>query len=492
MRIIRSWIFCFVRGSSLLGLGLLLSCSLAWVHVAHGQSAQERSVSDAARAAMVGDALLTQGAYSALATLSDRFGPRMVGTPGHASALDWLEAELAAHGLAVHRDTFSFPGWQREEDEAVLLAPVERSLRAVALGYTGAYDPAEGDVLFVDRAARETLDPSALSGRVLLLAPNLTFSAEEQAGLAAAGVKGLLLINRVDGGQVLARVANRTGTPTPFPVFSISEEEGSWMRRLIEKNVPVRVRLATTSRTVPMTGTNLIATLPGTSGRKIVVGAHFDSWDLGQGALDNGLGVAQVLEAARLLARHHPDNRHTVEFVWFDAEELGLWGARHYARDEPLDAVRVMLNLDMVGRPLGFNAMGFDELVPVLEEIQSELGVWRFSRALANEPWLGSDHQPFILSGVPAVTFYAPIDASASRYYHDFADTFDKVSADDLTEASAIVALTVLALANDTTALRRYTPSETAALVRAAGLEDRLRAMGQWLFGASTDRTAGE
>lgn len=453
---------------------------------------QSQPAAETARAAMVGDALLTQGAYAALATLSDRFGPRMVGTPGHARALDWLEAELTALGLAVRRDTFPFPGWQRGDDAAVLLAPVERPLRAVALGYTGPYEPVEGPVLYVDRAALAALDPSALAGRVLLLAPSLTFGAEEQAGLAAAGVQGLLLINRVDGGQVLARVANRTGTPTPFPVFSITEEEGRWMRRALAEGVPVRVRLATTSRPAPMTGTNLIATLPGTSGQTVVVGAHFDSWDLGQGALDNGLGVAQVLEAARLVARHHPDNRHTVEFVWFDAEELGLWGARHYARDEPLDAVRLMLNLDMVGRPLGFNAMGFDEVVPVLEGIQAGLGVWRFSRALANEPWLGSDHQPFVLSGVPAITFYAPIDAEASRYYHDFGDTFDKVSADDLTESSAIVALTVLALANDTTALRRYTPSETAALVRAAGLEDRLRAMGQWPFDASPDRPSDE
>jgi Zn-dependent M28 family amino/carboxypeptidase len=169
--------------------------------------------------------------------------------------------------------------------------------------------------------------------------------------------------------------------------------------------------------------------------------------------------------------------------VWFNAEELGLWGSRRYVEQHALDDVRVMLNLDMVGDPQGVNAMGFDALVPLLTRFSNSLGSWSFERPVANTTWLGSDHHPFILAGIPAITFYAPIDPDAVHYYHDFGDTFDKVDRTTLARASALVTLLTHTLAQDTaTPLRRYTPAETAALFQAAGLEDRLRRAGQWPF----------
>jgi Zn-dependent M28 family amino/carboxypeptidase len=201
--------------------------------------------------------------------------------------------------------------------------------------------------------------------------------------------------------------------------------------------------------------------------------------------MDNGLGVAQLLEAARLLRTHSPGLTHTVEFVWFDAEELGLWGSRAYAeRHIPRDgdtSIRAMLNLDMVGTPIGINAMGFDALVPVLEDATESLGAWRFSQPVANKTWLGSDHHPFIERGVPASTFNAPIDPETVRYYHDFADTIDKIDRYELARASAVVALVTRVLAMDTAdGLRRLTPQETVALFQNAGVEESLRGIDWW------------
>jgi Zn-dependent M28 family amino/carboxypeptidase len=141
-----------------------------------------------------------------------------------------------------------------------------------------------------------------------------------------------------------------------------------------------------------------------------------------------------------------------------------------------------MLNLDMVGEPQGLNAMGFDALVPVLEAAgEQSLGAWRFERRVANETWLGSDHHPFVARGVPSVTFHAPIDPDAVRYYHDFADTVDKVDRHQLGRASAIVALVVQDLAtSEVPGLRRLTPPETQHLLSEAGVEERLRAMDWW------------
>lgn len=441
--------------------------------------------SDDARLKILGESVLENGAYTFLEHLSDQFGPRMIGTEGHREAMDHLERELNALGIETRRQAFAYPGWVRGEARVDMTAPFQRQLRVAALGYVGTFRNVRGPLAYVDSGEVAELDAAAIRDRILLVRQNVTFSHEAMLALAAEhGVRGMLYINRKEGGQLLARTANREGEPTPFPVFSLSQEEGLWMQRMLDSGRTVELKLETTSRVEEWTGINLIATIPGRSGESVLVGGHFDSWDLGQGAIDNGLAVAQLFETARLLKKHSPDNRHTVELVWFDAEEFGLWGSRHYAEAADLSGVRAVLNLDMVGRPIAVNAMGFDSLVPRLEDWVEGLGAWTFTRQVANVPWLGSDHHPFILNGVPAITFNAPLDPEDVRYYHDFADTFDKVDRVMLAESTAMTALLVHHLANSTEPkVPHLSVSETAELFRKAGLEERMRKAGRWPFG---------
>ncbi len=433
---------------------------------------------------MVGDALLNEEAYQLLREMCDRFGPRMVGTDGHRKSMDFLERRLSDLGFRTERQVFKFPGWARGESKVEVAQPFKRSIRAAAIGYAGLSSQVEGELVYVESNRIEDLIKEELRGRILLLKPNLSFSHQDLTTLANdQGILGIAMINRVNGGQLLARVANHHGESSPIPMVTITQEEGLWMKRLLLDGTKVRIRIETTSESRIFEGINLITSLPGSSGEKIVLGAHFDSWDLGQGAMDNGLGVAQVYEVARLLKKYSNQNLHTVDLVWFDAEELGLWGSRHYAATSPLDEIRAMVNLDMVGNPIAVNAMGFDKLVPFLEEFSNELGSWSFERKVESKAWLGGDHHPFILQGVPSITLNAPINSEDVRYYHDFADTVDKVDRFHLARSSAIVALMTQALANDDTdKVPRLSASETAELFRRSGLEDRMRKAGQWPF----------
>lgn len=443
-----------------------------------------------AAAAILGAALLSDNAGTFLEDLCDLHGPRMIGTEGHGQALAFLERHLRQLGYVPRRQDFSFPGWERGEASVRVESPVTRELRAVALGYVGNGRVQGAPLLYVDSADIDSLDPAALQGRVLLLKPNLRLSLDQWLRLSGQGVLGGLMINRVDGGQLLARTTNHGGEPTPVPVFSITSEEGHWLRRLLERGSTVSVSLACSNVLKPMRGTNLVATLPGRGGEKVILGAHFDSWDLGQGAIDNGLGIAQVLEVARLLKQQGGSNRHTIEFVWFDAEEFGLWGARRFVEMNGLERVRAMVNLDMVGMPVQVNAMGFSSLVPVLDGFTASLGAWAFKQPTANKMWLGSDHQAFALKGVPVITFNAPIAPDAVRYYHDHADAMEHVDKRELAQASGITALLVHHLANDQTPHRGpLDPAATAALFVEAGLKERLQASGQWPFG-ETDAPA--
>lgn len=440
--------------------------------------------SDTAPATMLGDAVLTEGAYDFLETISVQFGPRMIGTKEHEQTLQYLEEQLTALGLESQRQTFDYPGWVRGDAEIRMKAPFDRPVRGVALGYVGPWDLEATEVAFLGSGNLDELDADAVRGRIVLTPSNLTFVHADMLRLAEEfGVKGAVYTNRVDGGQLLARTANHDGDPTPFPVFSITMEEGQWMRQLIERGERVELSLRTTSELKTFTGTNLIATIPGKSSERVLVGGHFDSWDLGQGAIDNGLGVAQLYEVARLFQAHSPQNEHAIELVWFDAEEFGLWGARHYAETVDVSDVRAMINLDMAGTPEGVNAMGFDNLVPRLEAYADSLGSWEMHRGVTNRMWAASDHLPFVYEGVPAITFYAPIDPAAVRYYHDLADTIDKVDRKMLAEASAYIALLVYHLANEMEAkVPHLSSEETADLLRDAGLEQRLRRINRWPF----------
>ena len=434
--------------------------------------------------AILGDALLNEEAYSFLAAMVTRYGHRMPGTPGNARSLDYLQKELENLGVAVHRESFDHPGWIRGEDKVILMQPENRPLRAIALGYVDRQKPAEAPVALLSSADFDTLDPESLDGHIVLVPSSLRLNHENFLRLANDfGVRGALLMNRVAGGQLLARVANHDGKAPPFPVFGITREDGLRLQTQLEVDTPVVARLETRSQIRPMTNENIVVVFPGQSEEQVLLGAHFDSWDLGQGAMDNGLGVAQLFEVARLLKKHSPQNAYTVVLAFFNSEEWGLWGSRRYVEAHRDDPIRVMINVDMVGDITGVNAMGFDELVPVLDSFSANLGALKFSRKLANQTWLGSDHHPFILEGFPAITFYAPIPAEDVRYYHDVADTFDKVDPALLAKSSAITALLVHHLANDTASdLRRYSREETANLFRKAGLEKRMADAGQWPF----------
>jgi hypothetical protein len=135
--------------------------------------------------------------------------------------------------------------------------------------------------------------------------------------------------------------------------------------------------------------------------------------------------------------------------------------------------------------PIGVNALGDDALVPALERwhgAREEKA--RLSKGVENVNWVGSDHTPYQLAGVRALTFNGPIPRESVRYYHDFADTIDKVSPKLIEDSSAVVIECVRALAEDRTLkAERRAADETEKLFTRYGLEKRLRAMGLWPVG---------
>jgi Zn-dependent M28 family amino/carboxypeptidase len=295
--------------------------------------------------------------------------------------------------------------------------------------------------------------------------------------------KGILFINDRNGTLTLEGMSNFEGKPSLIPAYSITSEEGKWIERLLKNGEMVRVRLKTDSYCAEAHTANIVATLPGESKRKIVVGAHFDSWDMGQGAVDNGIGSAILFDVARLMKIYSSNNRYTVEFVWFNGEEFGLWGSKKYAEMHASDDIAVMVNMDMTGTPTGFNAMGYDEFIPFLKTLASGLDGFELKGGVVSQPSLSSDHQSFMLCGIPVLSLQAHLDEDMGKYYHEMGDTFDKVGKRYLSDAAAIVSVLVSELANDRSVNTHHrTAKETVELMKKFKLDDRLKKMKAWNF----------
>ncbi len=423
--------------------------------------------------------------HALLERLCDDFGGRLTGSRANVGAMDRLAQELRTLGYAPEKQDFPLPGWVRGEDRIDLVAPFARRLRVAALSYVQEHAPFEAEVVDIGNGRPGDYPITAVTGRVGLLASGSPLQTREiVAGASARGLRGVLFVNREGGGQLLARTGGMLGGALPLPVYSVAQEEGRWMQRLLARGTPVRVRLETKSRCVPVETTNLVVRVPGRVASRLIVGAHFDSWDLGQGAMDNGIGIAQVYALALGLRGKTP--YHTIELIWFNGEEQGLWGSRAAAARLGDAPVVAMLNLDMVGVPIGVNALGDDSLLPALEKWHTARGeVKRLAKGVENLNWLASDHTPYQLAGVRTITFNGPIPRESVRYYHDFADMIDKVPPALIDDSAAVVLDLVRALADDTalSAWRRESV-DTEKLFTRFGLEKRMMALGLWPFGA--------
>lgn len=438
---------------------------------------------DAVRERLMGAAFLDNQSYHLLEEMTNLYGGRLAGTDSNEKSMQMLQQALNAHSIANHRESFTFPGWERREDSATLLHPLKRELRSIAMGYVDQHPTFNAELVYLGKGSESEI-PENARDKIGLLAANVKLSQESIQSFATNhGIKGLLLTNRKNGGQLLARTANYSGDPSPIPIYSVTEEEGHWLKRLIESGQHPRVQLSTRSVVKDISCDNLVATLPGKVSKKIVIGAHFDSWDLGQGALDNGLGIAQAYDITRLIAKINPENHYTIETVWFNAEEFGLFGSYAYMERHKDDDIVAMINMDMVGNPLGANAMGFVSLIPSLKQFSQSMGGLSLPRPVVNAPWLGSDHMPFINHGIPSITLNAPIDPDAVAFYHDFGDTFEKVDKETLSKSIGILSLLTYQLANDPELDRpRLTQEETIELLKNARLDVRMKRYNIWPF----------
>jgi Zn-dependent M28 family amino/carboxypeptidase len=175
---------------------------------------------------------------------------------------------------------------------------------------------------------------------------------------------------------------------------------------------------------------------------QVIIGGHLDSWDLGQGALDNGTGAMAVLEAARALKALGWKPRRTITFILFTGEEEGGLGADTYVKNHTAELAKTdgVLILDTgTGKVSSIALENLWETAPLMTEIYHPLQEVFDMQPLSTRYFGASDHVEFLDKGVPAY-FCLQVPAHYREAHHSQTDTFDKVIPEQINEDAAIIA----------------------------------------------------
>jgi carboxypeptidase Q len=258
---------------------------------------------------------------------------------------------------------------------------------------------------------------------------------------------------------------DRVSGTEPLPALFVAHEHYALLHRLASRPAPARTRVEVEISNKllpgPIAVSNTVGEIRGSDkpDEYVVLGAHLDSWDLGQGTTDNGTGTVVVLEAARLLARSGIRPKRTIRFVLFTGEEQGLHGSKAYVKQHQAEMPRTSLALvhdTGTGRVVGIGLQGRVSIKPILEaELAAlkELGVSDINlRSMG-----GSDHVSFEQAGVPG--FAVQQDPAEYRLsHHSQSDTLDKAREPDLVQGAQVMAVTALRVANLPALLPRDRP----------------------------------
>jgi carboxypeptidase Q len=410
---------------------------------------------------IIGAALTSDSAYRRLAWLTDRIGHRLSGSESLERAIVWAVAEMKRDGLDnVHAEKVMVPHWVRGEESLELLEPASRRLPMLGLGNSVGTSPEGITAEAVVVRNFDELDAlgEKVRGKVVVYnAPFTTYgqtvayrgsgaSRASKYGAVAAIVRSVTPVSLQTPHTGSLRYAE--GETQHIPAAAVTIEGAELLQRMYDRGERPKVRLKMEAHFLPdAESANVIAELKGTErpDEIVLIGGHFDSWDVGQGAHDDGGGCIVSWEVARLLKSLNLRPRRTIRVVLFTNEENGVRGGNGYRDAHKAEVGKHVLAVESdigVFRPTGFGLS--DKASPQARadfvEIAKLLSGIRADRI--DPDGEGTDIGPIVREGVTG----ASLNVDASRYFdihHTHADTFDKVSPQEL--AACVAALAVMA-----------------------------------------------
>jgi carboxypeptidase Q len=424
---------------------------------------------------LIGAALASDHAYLRLSQLCDGIGHRLTGSPQLERAIQWAAAAMREDGLErVRLIPALVPHWVRGEEHAEMVEPGPETLSILGLGKSVGTPPGgiTADVVVVTSFAElDSLPDEAVRGRIVLYdVPFVNYGVTVRyrgAGAMRAARRGAVAALVRSVGPVSLRTPH-TGalyyadSVAKIPAAAVTIEDATMMHRLLARGERVRVHLEMGAQTLPDTlSADVIGELRGRErpDEVVVVGGHLDSWDVGQGAQDDGGGCVISMEAVRLMKRLGLRPRRTVRCVFWTNEEYGSRGAQAYAeslgtKERHVAAVESDGGVErLVGFAVGMRraAEPDSEDAPRSAAIAARLApVGRLLEGLGGGHIQGggsdTDIEPLMKLGVPGIA-HRTTGEHYFDWHHTQADMLDKVDPVELRKNVAAMAVMVYVLA---------------------------------------------
>jgi hypothetical protein len=470
---------------------LLLSSMLAASAVRAEEAAPDLAMTSAL--SKIRDAAMSdEWAFKRLADLCDKIGPRLSGSPQADAAVEQIAAALRASGLNLTLQPVTVPHWVRGEEQAEITdypgrpSGVSQRLHLTTLGGSVA-TPAQGisaQVLVVH--SFDDLRTHAAEARGKIVVYDVPFNETLAVNGRADAAYGQGVAYRAQGATAAARVgavaalvrtvggANyrlpHTGTMNydpkvaKIPTAALSAEDAMWISRLAEQG-SVTLKLKLLPQKLPdVDSHNVLADWPGREHPEeiVIVSGHLDSWDLAQGAIDDGAGVASAMGAVHVLQSLGLHARRTIRFVGWMSEENGSAGGQAYARLDSAGLAKQIAAIESdngSGRPLGVSAHVQPESLALFEPLRSALIPLGATVLDRRNGAAGSDVAYLDAAGVPTLS---PIVDTRTYfdYHHSAADTLDKVEPENIRRQVAVLAMMAYFIAEMPEALPRIPPSK--------------------------------
>jgi hypothetical protein len=455
-------------------------------------SARQESVDSAVIARIRDEGLNRSQAGPVFNMLVDMIGPRLTGSPAHKRAAEFMRDTAQKDGLTNARlEPWDFGrGWELDKLTIEMVEPRYMPL----LGYAEAWSPSTSGeivapaILLAGKSPEDvTAMQAQIKGAIVLQQPIVTNfittdrvaptsqpdlpppdpaaagrrgggagrgnGAPTPANLQAAGAAVLLKPSRGMEGTVFVQGASRESQTDTLPKIVLAGEHYNLIARLLQANVPVKLRLNVQSRFLDdRQSYNVLAEIPGTDpvlkNQIVMLGGHLDSWHAGTGAADNADGAVAVLEAFRILKAIGIAPRRTLRLALWSGEEQCLCGSKAYVHDHlegdahkaERDQLDVYFNIDPGRGPIyGWYLENNEAVRPIFDAWMAPFKDLGAQRNVAQG--IGStDHLSFIAAGVPGfnpIQDYTDYDV---RLHHTNGDTSERVTLQDLKQNAIVLA----------------------------------------------------
>ena len=401
--------------------------------------------------------------FKRLETLCDTFGPRFTGSANLENAIDWCMKEMKEDGFKnVHGEKVKVPRWVRGKESATLISPRHRNLPMMGLGGSVG-TPKEGitaEVLVVKSFEDLKTKAAQAKGKIVLF--NLPFTEYRETVIVRR--LGAIEASKVGAVASLIRSVGPFSMQSPhtgnmsykdevkkIPHAALSLEDAEMLARMQARGEKITIQLKMEAHMLPDGySRNVIADIPGTEHPEqiVIVSGHIDSWDVGQGAMDDGGGCVASWEAARLMLKLGLKPRRTIRVVLWTNEENGMRGAKEYAKRHEDDLKNHVLAIESdsgVFSPTGYGFLGSGKGMETIQAVGKLLDPIKAGEI--KKGCRGADVLKLITGGVPVMH----LEVDREKYFwfhHTDADTTDKLNPAEFNRCVASMAIMAFTVAD--------------------------------------------